>query len=701
MPQTISNDVNRQIYTEEIRSLYETQPPSLIANLFIAILFATAQQDLIEKNILIAWVTLVLTITIARLYLYLNFQRQPDSDNEIERWGIYFNFGSGTTALISGLAGILLFPADNSFHQVFCAFVLVGISAASMPTLSIARYTYSIYITLVLLPITINYYLNGINLSYVIPTMIFGVYLFLLLSGRRVYINNNKNTRLRINAVNHEQELLLYQQKQQHHTTNTPLAVIEWSTDFTVKEWNPAAEKIFGYSQMQAIGKHAKDLIIPETSKSKIDSLWQSLLNLSGGKLSTNENITANGEIISCEWNNTPLININNEIIGVVSIVHDITHRLKAERDVIETKNMLQTVMNTIPVRVFWKDKNEKYLGCNSLFAGDAGLVSAESIIGKDDFDMPWKEQAHAYQEDDQYVIKNNQSRISYEEPQTQKDGKAIWLETSKIPLKNSYGVIYGVLGTYHDITERKQTEAKLIAAKEEAEYANNAKSNFMSRMSHELRTPMNVILGFTQLFIMDKEHLTNEQLENAKEINTAGQHLLEMINQILEISTIDSNQIPLHIELISLNDLINSVIQIFQVPATEHNISVEYSPENEIMIKTDRQRLQQIIINIISNSIKFNKINGEIFINTEINNQGLITIQIRDTGIGIKPEDQPGIFDPFTRINNFDSKYDGAGIGLAVVEKLIKLMHSTIRVESEFGQGTLIEIILPETLTV
>jgi PAS domain S-box-containing protein len=701
MPQIITNDVNRQIYTEETRSLYATQPPSLIANLFIAILFAIAQQNYIEKNILMVWVGLVTTVTILRFYLYWNFQRQPDTNNEIDRWGLYFNIGSSATALISGLAGILLFPAENSLHQVFCVFVLVGISAASMPTLSITRFTYPIYITLVLLPIIINYYLHGIYLNNVLPVMISGVYLFLLLSGRRVYLNNSKNTRLRINAVNHEQELLLYQQKQQHHTTNTPLAVIEWSTDFTVKEWNPAAEKIFGYSQEHAVGKHATDLIIPDKSKSKIDSIWQSLLNLSGGELSINENVTANGEIISCEWNNTPLINVNSEIIGVVSIVHDITQRLKSEMEIIETKNMLQTVLNTIPVRVFWKDKNKKYLGCNSLFSGDAGLVSAESIIGKDDFDMPWKDRAHAYQEDDQYVIKNDQSRISYEEPQTQSDGNTIWVETSKIPLKNSNGIIYGVLGTYHDITERKQNESKILAAKEEAEYANNAKSNFMSRMSHELRTPMNAILGFAQLFIMDKKMLSDEQFEYATEINKAGQHLLEMINQILEISNISPSQMSLHVESINLNDLVNDVIHILHAPATENNITVEYTPKNEITFKTDKQRLQQVLINIISNSIKFNKINGEIFIKTEINNQGLVAIQIRDSGIGIKTEDQSKIFEPFSRIYDFDHKHDGTGIGLAVVEKLLKLMHSTINVESEFGKGTVVEIILPKTLTV
>ncbi|MDH5368661.1 MAG: PAS domain-containing sensor histidine kinase [Gammaproteobacteria bacterium] len=700
MPQTDTNNINHQIYIEEVRGLYATQPTALIANLFISILFAAAQQEVIEKNTLLTWLSLVAVVTLLRFFLYRSFIYQANSVEKIKKWGIYFNIGSSTAALLSGLAGILLFPAENAFHQVFCAFVLVGVSAASMPTLSIARYTYPIYITLVLVPLIINYYLQGNQLTLILPVMIFGVYLFLLLSGRRVYLNNTKNSTLRINAVNHEQELLLYQQKQQLHTTNTPLAVIEWSTDFTVKEWNPAAEKIFGYSRKQAIGEHAQNLIIPENSKSKIDKIWHSLLHASGGIDSINENVKANGDIISCEWHNTPLVNKDGEIIGVVSIVNDITQRLNARLELTETKNMLQTVINTIPVRVFWKDKNEKYLGCNALFAGDAGLSSSEDIIGKDDFDMPWKKQANAYQQDDQYVIKNNQSRIGYEERQTQKDGNTIWLETSKVPLKNSNGVIYGVLGTYHDISERKQAESKIIAAKELAEQANKAKDKFMSRMSHELRTPMNAVLGFTQLFIMDKETLSNEQYEYVLEINKAGQHLLEMINQILEISNVSLSQIDLKIESVNLNNLVNSVIHTFQLQAVKNNITFEFSPESNITIKTDRLRLQQVLNNIISNSTKFNNINGKIFIDIETINQRLVTIKIRDTGIGIKAEDQSGIFEPFSRIDDFDNKYDGAGIGLAVVENLLKLLHATIRVESELGQGTVVEIMLPETLS-
>jgi len=205
------------------------------------------------------------------------------------------------------------------------------------------------------------------------------------------------------------------------------------------------------------------------------------------------------------------LINIDNRVLFSV-LARDITERKNYQDKLTSTNHLLQAVLDTIPARVFWKDIENNYIGCNQAFALDAGKKLPEDILGKSDFDFPWKDQAPLYREDDTKVMKSGVPRLKFEEPQSTPEGKLIWLETSKIPLRNSDGIVYGVLGTYQDITERKNFESQLIIAKEQAEQANASKSKFLSLMSHEFHTPMNAILGFSQLLNLDGDNLSNEQ---------------------------------------------------------------------------------------------------------------------------------------------------------------------------------------------
>lgn len=375
----------------------------------------------------------------------------------------------------------------------------------------------------------------------------------------------------------------------------------------------------------------------------------------------------------------------------------EILHREELEITLRESKELLRNVLDTVPSRIFWKDKSLVYLGCNNLFAYDAGLKSNEEIIGKTDNDLPWgKAEAELYRSDDKKVIESGLPKVNYEESQTREDGLETWLETNKIPLKNSSGDVIGVLGSYSDITDRKNAEKEIIKAKEEAEHANNAKSDFLSSMSHELRTPLNAILGFSQLMEMD-DSLSTLVKEDVKEINKAGHHLLNLINEVLDLAKIETGHIDLLVESIVYEELIFECVSLIDPIAKQHDIQIHISSNTRgIAIRADSIRLKQVIINLLSNAIKYNRRGGQVNIDVNLTNDNLYRISIKDTGTGIKEENLNGLFESFNRLEAENTDIEGTGIGLVITKRLVELMGGKIGVETEFGVGSIFWIEMP-----
>jgi PAS domain S-box-containing protein len=262
-------------------------------------------------------------------------------------------------------------------------------------------------------------------------------------------------------------------------------------------------------------------------------------------------------------------------------------------------------------------------------------------------------------------------------------------------------GEIEGSVVTFFDITERKLAENKIQAAQLQAENANLAKSKFLSRISHELRTPMNSILGFAQLLNMSELNPANTK--GVKHILNSGRHLLDLINEVLDISGIDEGRISLSPEPVQLSGVILEMMDVVTPDAERRNIKTELesSPGNDLFVKADRMRLKQVLLNLINNAVKYNREGGSVLIKTELHQTepggiASVRISINDTGLGISPGDLLKLFNPFERIGAEKTKTEGTGLGLTVVKKLMDVMDGRVGVESVPGEGSTFWIELP-----
>src|SRR5271165_1514698 len=243
---------------------------------------------------------------------------------------------------------------------------------------------------------------------------------------------------------------------------------------------------------------------------------------------------------------------------------------------------------------------------------------------------------------------------------------------------------------------ELEQNERMLSRAKEEAERANRAKSDYLSRMSHELRTPLNASLGFAQL--LEMAGLEQKNQESVGQILKAGRHLLSLINELLEISRIEAGRLSLSLEPVQLPMLMQEAMAMVRTQASARQIRVLDDAARSILFaQADHQRLKQVLLNLLTNAIKYNRTSGTVIVSTEDNGKGRVRIRISDTGEGISAEKIPRLFQPFERLGAEQTEVEGTGIGLALSKRLVELMGGTIGIESQVGAGTMFWVELPK----
>jgi PAS domain S-box-containing protein len=290
----------------------------------------------------------------------------------------------------------------------------------------------------------------------------------------------------------------------------------------------------------------------------------------------------------------------------------------------------------------------------------------------------------------------HEKSSLSHENYWRTRSGNRRLIAWSNSTIQDAAGAVQYVIATGIDVTERKRAERELIRAKEEAEAANRAKSEFLARMSHELRTPMNAILGFSQL--LRDEPLSEEQLGYVNDVITGGEHLLKLINALLDLGRVEAGRIGIAIEAVNAHLLTADAVQVTQPQAAAKEIRIEtnLTAIDGRRALADAARLKQILLSLLSNAVKFNSRGGHVLVHGEAVAPDRIRLAVTDTGPGIPVDRQASLFTPFARASRTMRENEGAGIGLALAQKLAHLMGATLGMQSTAGSGSTFWIELP-----
>lgn len=379
-----------------------------------------------------------------------------------------------------------------------------------------------------------------------------------------------------------------------------------------------------------------------------------------------------------------------------------------------QNETLFPTLIETIPAIVWLKDPDGVYLACNHRFEQLIDRKNSD-IMGKNDYDFFPKDLAEFFRQKDRDAIANGKPTINEEEVTYASDGHHEMLETIKSPMYDTDGKLIGVLGMAHDVTKRKEIETELEThrdhlqalvdeqthelkvAIEEAETANKAKSVFLSSMSHELRTPLNSILGFAQLLEMPDELVaSDERKEYLHQIRSGGEHLLELINEVLDLAKIEAGKLSISLEVVDANLLISNCLTFAETLADKNKITIHNRTGEDLpSIWTDHLRAKQVILNLVSNAIKYNNEGGDVWIDAE-QKDDIFHLSVTDNGFGIKEEDKEKMFQTFQRLSAENSKIEGTGIGLALTKRLVEEMGEKIGYTSTYEEGSTFWIDFP-----
>jgi two-component system cell cycle sensor histidine kinase PleC len=372
-------------------------------------------------------------------------------------------------------------------------------------------------------------------------------------------------------------------------------------------------------------------------------------------------------------------------------------------QEVAQERELLHALMDNIPDGIYFKDTASRFTRINRTQAQVLGVHDPREAIGKTEADFLSEEYARESQQDEQAIISSGLRVIDKIEELRKADGEVCWVSTTKVPFTATGARITGIIGISRDVSERKRQEeiskahTELANANKELELhnreiqrSNQLKSHFLASVSHELRTPLNAMIGFSDLLAAPRTgELNQKQMRFIVHIRNGGRHLLQLINDILDLSKIEAGRLELHKEDLRVGEVVAEVLSVIRSLATNKNINIVEDLAANLWAHADRIRFRQILYNLLSNAIKFTPEHGTVSIQSRAEGN-CARISVADTGAGIRPEDQQVIFEAFRQVGDTTrGAKEGTGLGLAITKQIVEQHGGRIWVESEPGTGS------------
>ncbi len=480
--------------------------------------------------------------------------------------------------------------------------------------------------------------------------------------------------------------------------SNIQMALMLLSGDNKIIKVNAGACTFFDKNPAALTGLYLSDIL----KGCSYDSNGYSINDVNSLSLTKEKPINFD---LTCKYNDairaSASITLINEKKGLKVVqINSIEEFKSSGQKIIEQGHLLVELINSTPDNIFIKDLNSKFILANTGVSNTMGAKSPEELIGKSDFDFHPKKLATKYYQDEQEIIKTGKPALNIVEKVVDDDHNIKWYSTSKMPFKDKNGETIGIMGIGRDITRSVKEKKALKKAKYEAERADRLKSSFLANMSHEIRTPLNGILGFSQF--LKQSSLSDQKKEKYLDIIlNNGKQLLNLINDIIDVSKIESGQLSINKKPFSLNKLFNQLNQLFTGDLYQKNktdvklIFNKAFEDGDDMIYTDESRLKQVLFNLLTNAVKFTT-KGSIECYYTLKEKSL-HFGVKDTGIGISCENQQVIFERFTQADNsLTRQYGGTGLGLSISKGIVDLLGGKLGVTSEINTGSEFYFTLP-----
>ena len=481
---------------------------------------------------------------------------------------------------------------------------------------------------------------------------------------------------------------------------NSPEAIVVTTNEGIIEKINHEFTQLFCYSKDEAIGKHIDQLI---ATRECLEEAGDKTARVAKGERILAETVRKdkNGKNIPVSILGAPVV-VEGKQYSVYGIYRDITERIQSKEALKESKSQLQYVLDNTKDIIFQMDFEGRFNYVNKA-AGDITGFTADEFLSMSIFDLavkPWHKTIRS-------VLHEVVSYSGIEHPVKfkihKKTGEETWLELNTNPIIRN-GYVEGIQGVARDVSERMAYEEQMRDAKEKAEAADHLKTAFLANMSHEIRTPMNAILGFSRL-LKNTDISEKARSEYVDIINSRGNHLLQVINDIIDLSKIEANQLHMEKEVMNLNQFLDEFFIIFSQQIREEKGSeidlkvTKALKEEEAQVLLDKTRFQQILTNMVNNAIKYTQ-KGLIEYGYQVFSEEkdpFLRFYVKDTGIGIPAEKQGIIFERFRQSDESSTRiYGGTGLGLSISKGLVDLMGGEIWVESQVGKGTVFYFTLP-----